>query len=112
MFYLLLQGRPRGRNASRIQEELLCFEADSHDDAVERAVWFGVDFSEGDVHNRTWNWHSFSLDKATPMVWNSPLDQGDYNNWIIVYKNGNMKCEQSQQMLADEAFMEDHLSNI
>lgn len=89
MFYLLVQRNWRATH-NGIREELVSIEADSRQEAIERAIWFGCDMELRDPlgFGLIWYWHDNSTG-AIPRLWDQPIE--NYSNWIVVYKNGNLR---------------------
>jgi hypothetical protein len=93
MYYIAIQ------NADSnvwIGERFACFEADSQEEANERAEWYGIDFNErfGRYQSHTWEWHRTSCGIRIPAINSTPLEECPHvytGAYVIVYKNGNLK---------------------
>ena len=93
MYYIAIQNADR---AVWIGERFACFEADSQEEANERAEWYGIDFEEtfGMWSSKKWEWHHTSCGIEVPMINNVLLENcpSMYSGaYVIVYKNGNLK---------------------
>ena len=94
MFYTLIQEPIEGEYRG---ERFVCFEAISEEEANQRAEWFGINIEElvgGDNGYRRWWWHTSSCGTHEPTVAGTPMNrvtQQFRNEWIIVYRNGNLK---------------------
>jgi hypothetical protein len=97
MFYTMLQeydwnGVWRG-------ERFICFEANSMEEANERAEWYGIDMAEMIEDRRhpalRWSWYLESCGKPTAQIARYEIAEARRNgiegDWIIVYLNGNLK---------------------
>ena len=97
MFYTLLQSEQPGGGWRN--ERFVCFEADSREEAIQRAEWFGIDMTEMMEDRRwpspRWSWYLASCGKPTPQIARIEIaearGQGLAGEWIIVYLNGNLK---------------------
>lgn len=100
-FYTLMQEQTPGEDGRSFwkDERFVCFEADSHVDAINRATWFGIDVNETLNYTwgpyRRWLWHSTSQGRAQPEIARVAFEnchrQGIEGDWIVVYKNGNLR---------------------
>lgn len=95
MFYLLLKNYD---DNSGIQEDYVCFEANSKEEAIERAEWFGINLDGRVQDYPTWEWHIYSERKPSPMVHERPLNNLYYSNWLIIYRNNSIETWRDDQL--------------
>ena len=91
MFYTLIQNQlPDG---GWLGERFVCFEADSREEANQRAEWFGIDLGATDEngYNR-WEWHRPGLGTTYPKLTDHRLETTYHvGGWVIIFKDDNIK---------------------
>ena len=90
MFYTFEQFD--GDDRRLIKERYVCVEGDSSEEILQRAEWFGIDFSASTEDDyRCWSQLGDRGIKPCPMLGRTRLEDIEWDQWIIVYKNGNLK---------------------
>lgn len=91
MFYTLIQTeQPDGGWDG---ERFVCIEADSREEANQRAEWFGIDLGATDEngYNR-WEWHRPGMGTGYPRLTDHHIETTWYHGgWVIVFKDDNIK---------------------
>ena len=97
MFYTIIQ--EADRTGGWRGERFVSFEADSQEEANDRAIWFGIDFGEmverRHGETRRWTWYRNSCGTASPEIARVALPRARSENiegeWTIVYKDDNLR---------------------
>lgn len=87
MFHVFEQSTYENPNPV-IREKFVCIEADTAEEADTRAEWFGLDFSGEDS---VWCRSCSCCFTDQPEIVGRPPETVDYDDWVIVYRDGNMK---------------------
>ena len=94
VFYTFEQFDPHERPL--IKERLVCVQGDSLEEINQRAEWFGIDF-ESEGPNGYYQWQRANRASMTryPMFGRTRLETIEWDWWIVVYEDGNLRCNSS-----------------